>query len=89
MLRTAGNTESDRRSLFLKIAAFFMPQMPRGVMKWPFFALSGPVIITAMMQVSLDYILLLGSLVGELVITLIVGRKYAHRNLYQIVKGAD
>ena len=23
MLRTAGNTESDRRSLFLKIAAFF------------------------------------------------------------------
>ena len=37
MLRTAGNTESDRRSLFLKIAAFFMPQMPRGVMKWPFF----------------------------------------------------
>ena len=45
--------------------------------------------LTAMMQVSLDYILLLGSLVGELVITLIVGRKYAHRNLYQIVKGAD
>lgn len=45
--------------------------------------------LTAMMQVSLDYILLLGSLVGELVITLIVGRTYAHRNLYQIVKGAD
>lgn len=45
--------------------------------------------LTIMMQVSLNYILLLGSLVGELVITLIVGRKYAHRNLYQIVKGAD
>ena len=45
--------------------------------------------LTAMMQVSLNYILLLGSLIGELVITLIVGRKYAHRNLYQIVKGAD
>lgn len=45
--------------------------------------------ITITMQVSLNYALLPVALLGEIGITLIVGQKYAHRNLYQIVKGAD
>lgn len=45
--------------------------------------------ITITMQVSLNYVLLPLALLGEIGITLIVGQKYAHKNLYQIVKGAD
>ena len=40
------------------------------------------------MQVSLNYMLLPTALFAEIGIALIIGRKYAHKNLYQIVKGA-
>lgn len=40
-------------------------------------------------QVSLNYLLLLAAFLGELLITLIVSRKYTKINLYQIVKGSE
>lgn len=45
--------------------------------------------ISATTQVSLSYLLLLVSFIGELLITLIVSRGYTKNNLYQIVKGAE
>lgn len=45
--------------------------------------------VSMTMQVSLNYLLLLVALVAELAITLIVSRRYANNNLYQIVKGAE
>lgn len=45
--------------------------------------------ISATMQVSLNYFLLLAAFLGEITITLIVSGKYAQSNLYQIVKGAE
>lgn len=45
--------------------------------------------VSMTMQVSLNYLLLLAALIAELAITLIVSRRYANSNLYQIVKGAE
>lgn len=45
--------------------------------------------ISAAMQVTLTYPLLLATLIGELIVTVAVSKNYTRQNLYQIVKGAE
>lgn len=45
--------------------------------------------VSMVMQVTLNYPLLLATFIGELIITIFVSRNYTRQNLYQIVKGAE
>ena len=45
--------------------------------------------VSMVMQVTLNYPLLLATFIGEFIITIFVSRNYTRQNLYQIVKGAE